>query len=215
MADVARLIVDDKEIELPVVVGSEQERAIDISVMRSTSGYITLDEGYGNTGSCRSAITYIDGEEGVLRYRGIPIEVLAEKSNFIETAYLLISGKLPTTDELSVFSSLLSEHAMLREQIRHQMTLFPPGSDPMAVLSAVLSSLACYYPELLDVEDGNVFQEAAARIMSKVRTIAAYAYKQNLGHNMPYSRHDFKYAANFLHMMFTQPYKDYEPNPEE
>jgi citrate synthase len=141
--------------------------------------------------------------------------VLAEKSNFIETAYLLISGKLPTTDELSVFSSLLSEHAMLREQIRHQMTLFPPGSDPMAVLSAVLSSLACYYPELLDVEDGNVFQEAAARIMSKVRTIAAYAYKQNLGHNMPYSRHDFKYAANFLHMMFTQPYKDYEPNPEE
>ena len=215
MADVARLIVDDKEIELPVVVGSEQERAIDISVLRSTSGYITLDEGYGNTGSCRSAITYIDGEEGVLRYRGIPIEVLAEKSNFIETAYLLISGKLPTTDELSVFSSLLSEHAMLREQIRHQMTLFPPGSDPMAVLSAVLSSLACYYPELLDVEDGNVFQEAAARIMSKVRTIAAYAYKQNLGHNMPYSRHDFKYAANFLHMMFTQPYKDYEPNPEE
>ena len=215
MADVARLIVDDKEIELPVVVGSEQERAIDISVLRSTSGYITLDEGYGNTGSCRSAITYIDGEEGVLRYRGIPIEVLAEKSNFIETAYLLISGKLPTTDELSVFSSLLSEHAMLREQIRHQMTLFPPGSDPMAVLSAVLSSLACYYPELLDVEDGNVFQEAAARIMSKVRTIAAYAYKQYLGHNMPYSRHDFKYAANFLHMMFTQPYKDYEPNPEE
>jgi len=215
MADVARLIVDDKEIELPVVVGSEQERAIDISVLRSTSGYITLDEGYGNTGSCRSAITYIDGEEGVLRYRGIPIEVLAEKSNFIETAYLLISGKLPTKDELSVFSSLLSEHAMLREQIRHQMTLFPPGSDPMAVLSAVLSSLACYYPELLDVEDGNVFQEAAARIMSKVRTIAAYAYKQNLGHNMPYSRHDFKYAANFLHMMFTQPYKDYEPNPEE
>ena len=129
MADVARLIVDDKEIELPVVVGSEQERAIDISVLRSTSGYITLDEGYGNTGSCRSAITYIDGEEGVLRYRGIPIEVLAEKSNFIETAYLLISGKLPTKDELSVFSSLLSEHAMLREQIRHQMTLFPPGSD--------------------------------------------------------------------------------------
>ena len=215
MADTARLILDDGEIDLPVVVGSEQERAVDIGALRAQSGYITLDEGYGNTGSCLSSITYIDGEQGVLRYRGIPIEVLAEKSNFIETAYLLIWGELPTREQLESFRTLLGEHAMLREQIRHHMTLFPPGSPPMAVLSAVLSALTCYYPELLDVEDVDVFQEVAARIMSKVRTIAAYSYKQNLGHNMPYPRHDLKYTANFLHMMFTQPYNDYEPDPEE
>jgi citrate synthase len=215
MADTARLILDDEEIGLPVVVGSEQERAVDIGALRAQSGYITLDEGYGNTGSCLSSITYIDGEQGVLRYRGIPIEVLAEKSNFIETAYLLIWGKLPNREQLESFRTLLGEHAMLREQIRHHMTLFPPGSPPMAVLSAVLSALTCYYPELLDVEDVDVFQEVAARIMSKVRTIAAYSYKQNLGHNMPYPRHDLKYTANFLHMMFTQPYNDYEPDPEE
>jgi citrate synthase len=215
MADTARLILDDEEIGLPVVVGSEQERAVDIGALRAQSGYITLDEGYGNTGSCLSSITYIDGEQGVLRYRGIPIEVLAEKSNFIETAYLLIWGKLPNREQLESFRTLLGEHAMLREQIRHHMTLFPPESPPMAVLSAVLSALTCYYPELLDVEDVDVFQEVAARIMSKVRTIAAYSYKQNLGHNMPYPRHDLKYTANFLHMMFTQPYNDYEPDPEE
>ena len=214
MSDTARLILDDKEIDLPVVIGSEQERAVDIGALRAQSGYITLDEGYGNTGSCRSSITYIDGEQGILRYRGIPIEVLAEKSNFIETAYLLIWGKLPTPEQLESFSSLLGEHAMLREQIRHRMTLFPPESPPMAVLSAVLSALACYYPELLDVEDVDVFQDVAARIMSKVRTIAAYSYNQNLGHNMPYPRHDLKYSANFLHMMFTQPYNEHEPDPE-
>ena len=215
MADTARLILDDEEIGLPVVVGSEQERAVDIGALRARSGYITLDEGYGNTGSCRSSITYIDGEQGILRYRGIPIEVLAAKSNFIETAYLLIWGKLPNREQLESFRTLLGEHAMLREQIRHHMTLFPPESPPMAVLSAVLSALASYYPELLDVEDVDVFQEVTARIMSKVRTIAAYSYKQNLGHNMPYPRHDLKYTANFLHMMFTQPYNDYEPDPEE
>ena len=214
MSDTARLILDDKEIDLPVVIGSEQERAVDIGALRAQSGYITLDEGYGNTGSCRSSITYIDGEQGILRYRGIPIEVLAEKSSFIETAYLLIWGRLPTREQLDSFSSLLGEHAMLREQIRQRMTLFPPESPPMAVLSAVLSALACYYPELLDVEDVDVFQDAAARIMSKVRTIAAYSYRQNLGHNMPYPRHDLKYAANFLHMMFTQPYNEHEPDPE-
>ena len=215
MADTARLILDDEEIGLPVVVGSEQERAVDIGALRARSGYITLDEGYGNTGSCRSSITYIDGEQGILRYRGIQIEVLAAKSNFIETAYLLIWGKLPNREQLESFRTLLGEHAMLREQIRHHMTLFPPESPPMAVLSAVLSALASYYPELLDVEDVDVFQEVTARIMSKVRTIAAYSYKQNLGHNMPYPRHDLKYTANFLHMMFTQPYNDYEPDPEE
>ncbi len=215
MSDTARLILDDKEIDLPVVTGSERERAVDIGALRARSGYITLDEGYGNTGSCRSSITYIDGEQGILRYRGIPIEVLAEKSSFIETAYLLIWGELPTREKLESFRTLLGEHAMLREQIRHHMTLFPPESPPMAVLSAVLSALACYYPELLDVEDVDVFQEVTARIMSKVRTIAAYSYKQNLGHNMPYPRHDLKYIANFQHMMFTQPYNDYEPDPEE
>ena len=215
MADTVRLTIDGEEHEYPVIVGSENEQAIDITTLRAQTGYITIDEGYGNTGSCRSAITFIDGEKGILHYRGIPIEVLAEKSNFIEAAYLLIWGQLPTQGQLDTFGALLGEHAMLREQIRHQMTLFPQGSPPMAVLSAVLSSLACYYPELLDVEDVDIFEEATARIMSKVRTIAAYSYRQNQGHNMPYPRPDLKYASNFMHMMFTQPYNDYQPGPEE
>ena len=186
MPQTALLQLGDKTIELPVVVGTEDEHAIDISNLRAQTGYITLDEGYGNTGSCRSAITFIDGERGILRYRGIPIEELAEKSSFIEVAYLLIWGHLPTAEQLKSFRALMTKHQFLREQLRHHFEVFPPGSPPMAVLSAVVNSLACFYPELLDVEDVDIFQEAAARILSKVRTIAAYSYKHDMGHYLVY-----------------------------
>ncbi len=214
MADTARIELDGNVVELPVIAGSEDEHAIDISALRSQSGYITLDEGYGNTGSCRSAITFIDGEKGILRYRGIPIEVLAEKSSFIETAYLLIWGHLPTREQLDTFSALLTKHEMLREQLRRHFDFYPSGSPPMAVLSAVLNSMACFYPELLDVEDVDVFEETAARIMSKVRTIAAYSYKHDLGHYLPYPHPDKNFSENFLHMMFSHPYKDFDADPE-
>ena len=160
-----------------------------------------------------SAITFIDGDKGILRYRGIPIEVLAEHSSFVEVAYLLIWGKLPNRPELESFRQLMAKHSFLREQLRHHFEAFPPGSPPMAVLSAVLNSMACFYPELLEAEDVDIFQEGAARILSKVRTIAAYSYNHDMGHSLVYPHPDKSFCENFLHMMFSQPYKDYEPDP--
>ena len=214
MADTVRLDLGDKAVELPIVVGSEDEHAVDISKLRAETGYITLDEAYGNTGSCRSAITFIDGDKGILRYRGIPIEVLAEKSSFMETAYLLIWGQLPTRSQLDSFSALMTKHQLLREQLRRSFDHYPSGSPPMAVLSAVLSSLACFYPELLDVEDVDVFEETAARIISKVRTIAAYSYKHDMGHHLAYPHPAKTFSDNFLHMMFSQPYTDFDADPD-
>ena len=214
MTEKAQLSLDGTELELPVIVGSEDEHAIDIKALRAETGYITLDSGFGNTGSCQSAITFIDGEEGILRYRGIPIEDLAAHSTFIETSYLLIWGELPTAEELDIFSDLLSKHQMLREEIRHHFEHFPANSPPMAVLSAVLNSLSCFYPELIQIEDDESFSEAAARLIAKIRTIAAYSYRQQLGHHIEYPHPDKKYAENFLHMMFSQPYNEFQPDPE-
>ncbi|MEE3258132.1 MAG: citrate synthase [Candidatus Latescibacterota bacterium] len=214
MADSASLHIGDQTLELPIVVGSEDEKALDISKLRAETGYITIDLGYGNTGSCQSDITFIDGDKGILRYRGYAIEDLAAHSNFLETAYLLIWGELPNAGQLQEFSGLFTKHQMLREGIKHHFNLFPPNSPPMAVLSSVLNSLACYYPELLDIGDEEAFTEAAARIMAKVRTIAAYSYRQQLGHQIEYPHPDKKYAENFLHMMFSQPYNEFQPDPE-
>jgi citrate synthase len=213
MTDTAKLTVGDQTIELPIIVGSENEHAIDISKLRAQTGYITLDEGYGNTGACQSAITYIDGDKGILRYRGIPIEDLAENSSFIEVAYLLIWGHLPSAAQLEEFSQLMTKHAFLREQLHHHLEAFPPGAPPMAVLSAALNSMACYYPELLEAEDIDIFQEGAARIVSKMRSIAAYSFKHDMGHALVYPHPDKNFSANFLHMMFSEPYKEYEPDP--
>ena len=213
MPETANLQLGEKTFDLPVVVGSENEHAIDISKLRDQTGYITLDEGYGNTGSCQSSITFIDGDRGILRYRGIPIEDLAEQSSFIEAAHLLIWGRLPTREQLDRFTSHLTHHQFLREQLRQHFEVFPPGSPPMAVLSAVLNSLACFYPELLDTEDEELFEEAAARLISKVRTIAAYSYKHDMGHYLVYPHPEKDFCENFLHMMFSEPYRDYEPDP--
>ena len=153
MAETARLQAGDQVAELPIVVGSEGEKALDIAKLRAETGYIALDPGYGNTGSCQSDITFIDGDEGILRYRGYAIEDLAEHSRFIEVAYLLIWGELPNAAQLDEFSALLTKHQMLREELKQHFSLFPPNSPPMAVLSSVLNALSCYYPELLEIQD--------------------------------------------------------------
>jgi len=213
MADTAQLRIADMTVELPIVVGSEGEKAVDISKLRSETGYVTLDHGYGNTGSCQSDITFIDGEKGILRYRGYPIEQLAEKSSFIEAAHLLIWGELPTQGQLDEFSELLTAHQMLHEAILDHFDLFPSNAPPMAVLSSVLNALSSFHPQLLEIGDETTFQAAVARIMAKVRTIAAFTYRHALGYNIIYPHPDKKYSANFLHMMFGQPYKDYDPDP--
>ena len=213
MAETARLQAGDQSVELPVVVGSEGEKAVDIAKLRADTGYIALDPGYGNTGSCQSDITFIDGDAGILRYRGYAIEDLAEYSRFIEVAHLLIWGELPNAAQLDEFSALLTKHQMLREEVKQHFSLFPPNSPPMAVLSSVLNALSCYYPELLEIQDEETFTEAAARIMSKVRTIAAYSHRQQLGHHIEYPHPRKRYAENFLHMMFSQPYNEFEADP--
>jgi citrate synthase len=209
----ARLELDGKTYELPVVVGSEGERAIDISSLRKDSGYITLDESYGNTGSCVSNITFIDGEKGILRYRGIPIEELAEKSSFVEAAYLLIWGKLPTTEELGTFSALLTKNEMLHEDMRFHFEGFPPNAHPMAILSSMINAAGCFFPQILG--DGHeLFLMQAARLISQVRTIAAFSYRKSLGLPNIYPKPTYKYTANLLHMMFSEPYQDFELLPE-
>ena len=200
--------------ELPVVVGTEDERAVDITQLRSTTGYITLDSGYANTGACQSSITFINGEKGILRYRGIPIEQLAQHSNFIETALLLIYGELPGGDRLARFKELLTEHEMLHEGLHNHFDGFPAMGHPMAMLSAMINAVSCYHPDVLEMEDEQSFETAAARLMSKVRTIAAAAYKTSIGQPMIYPDPDLDYCANFLHMMFSIPNRRHEPDQD-
>jgi citrate synthase len=214
MDKTAELKLDGKTYNLPVVVGTEQERAIDISNLRNESGYITLDDGYANTGSCQSSITFIDGEKGILRYRGIPIEELAEKSTFIEVAHLIIFGHLPTSAELRRFSDLLTENELLNEAMKHHFEGFPTHAHPMAILSSMINAASCFYPELFGPDSRNTFVVQAARLLSKVRTIAAYAYRMSRGLPIIYPKPDLKYTANFLHMMFSLPYQEYDLKPE-
>ena len=214
MSHTCRIELDGKSHEFPVVKGTENELAIDISALRDRTGYITLDDGYGNTGSCKSAITYIDGDQGILRYRGIPIEQLAENSSFVETAQLVIWGKLPSPADRDRFSALLTQNQMMHESLRNHFHGFPPNAHPMAILSAMLNAMSCYEPEMMEIDDDQTLERAAARIISKVRTVAAASYKMSVGQPLIYPRTDYKYCENFLHMMFSIPYKDYEPTPE-
>ena len=212
MSRTAKLELDGKTYELPIVEGTEKELAIDISSLRAQTGYITLDDGYGNTGSCSSAVTFIDGDKGILRYRGIPIEEIAGKSSFVETAWLVIFGHLPTIEDRERFSRLLTENSRLDESMRKHFEGFPPNGHPMAILSAMINALSTHEPALID--DDRDLEAAAARLMSKVRTIAAASYKASVGQPIVYPRYDMKYVENFLHMMFSVPYRDYEPSPE-
>jgi citrate synthase len=214
MDKVAEIKFDGKTARLPVVEGSEKELAIDISALRQDTGYITLDDGYANTGACKSRITFIDGEKGILRYRGIPIEELAEKSSFIEVAHLIIKGHLPSSQELRDFSDLLTQNELLHEAMKHHFEGFPATAHPMAILSSMINASSCFYPELLTSEARAHFELQAARLLSQVRTIAAFAYRKSRGAPIIYPKPDYKFTANLLHMMFSQPYKDYELKPE-
>ena len=211
--DVAKLELEGKLYEFPIVVGTEGERAIDISSLRDDTGYITLDDGYSNTGSCISDITFIDGEKGILRYRGIPIEELAVNSSFVETAYLLIWGKLPTEEELGDFSRRLTRNEMLHEDMKFHFQGFPATAHPMAILSSMINATGCFFPQVLAPEN-ELFTMQAARIISKVRTIAAFAYRKSLGLPAVYPKPSYRYTENFLHMMFSDPYQEYELLPE-
>jgi len=214
MSQTAKLELNGKNYEFPIVQGSENEQGIDISTLLGRSGSVVLDEGYRNTASCRSAITYIDGDKGILRYRGIPIEQLAEHSSFVETAWLLIWGRLPKKEEAELFSNELSVHSTIHEGLRHHFEGFPDGAHPMAVLSAMINALSCYHVDLMQIENDKTFEGAAARLISKVRTIAAASYRKSVGRVMIYPRPDFKYCENFLHMMFSHPYDDHIPDPD-
>ncbi|UOQ77131.1 citrate synthase [Hymenobacter sp. 5516J-16] len=214
MAESAELILDGKSYSLPVIEGTEQEKAFDIGKLRDQTGYVTLDSGYKNTGATKSAITFLDGEEGILRYRGYPIEQLAEKSSFIEVAYLLIYGKLPTEAELQNFSNQITKHTLVHEDVRKIFDGFPSAAHPMAILSSLICSLTAFYPESVSPDlskeeiDLNVI-----RLMAKLPTIAAWTYKNQMGHPLNYPRNDMDYCSNFLHMMFSFPTEKYELNP--
>ena len=213
--DTAELRYNGKVCTFPVLEGTEKERAIDISRLRSDTGLTTLDYGFKNTAACQSAITFLDGEAGVLRYRGYPVEELAEKSRFVEVAYLLVHGKLPTRKQHDRFSELLTRHSMLHEDMTQFFKNYPENAHPMAILSAMVVSLSAFYPELSQAssqdEDIDI---TTTRLLSKMRTIAAFSYKKCIGEPFVYPRHDLKYCANFLNMMFSSPVHPFEPRPE-
>ena len=213
MENTGTIRLGDENFEFPIIEGTEGEKALDTRTLRSKSGCITFDEGYGNTGSCLSDITFIDGEKGILRHRGYPIEQLAENSTFLETSYLAIYGELPTSEQLQQFRLKVQAHASIHTGMHHHFEGFPSGAHPMAILSSMLNSLGAYYPEMSSnnrEQDLAHFDETAALLISKVRTIAAMAYRQKQG--LPYVFPDCKrrYADNFLHMMFSEPYNNYE-----
>ena len=200
-----------------ILEGSAGDRAIDMTNLRRQTGLVALDYGYNNTASCESAITYLNGEKGVLLYRGYPVEELAEKSRFVEVAYLLVNGHMPNEKEREDWSMQLNRHALLHEDMRHFFSHFPDGAHPMAMLSAMVVSLSTFYPELSQNQHhvgDEAIDKAAARLLSKLRTIAAFSYKKSIGEPVVYPRHDLRYVANFLNMMFSSPVRPYEIRPE-
>jgi citrate synthase len=214
VTDKAIIQLGDTKLEAPVIVGTENERGIDIAQLRAKTGYVTLDPAFMNTASTKSAVTFIDGDNGILRYRGIPIEELAEKSTFIETAYLLIYGNLPNDQQLKDWSMKLTRHSLLHEDMKHFFEGFPPTAHPMAILSAMVAALSSYYPDALDVDNVDLRDITIARLVSKVRTIAAFAYKKSIGQPFVYPKNSLTYCANFLNMMFSVPAEEYEIDPE-
>ena len=208
--DVALLTIGEKTIELPIITGTEGEKALDISKLRKETGYITLDPGLVNTGSCKSAITFMDGEKGILRYRGFPVEQLAEQSTFLETAYLLINGELPDQSELTRFSILMNDHSLVHEDMRDFFQKYPRDSHPMGILSSMVTAMRSFYPTLEGLSMTEKATMTLTRLLSKVRTMAAMSYKISRGHKVVYPRHDLTYCANFLNMMFDTPVRPYE-----
>ncbi|MCL2448136.1 MAG: citrate synthase [Polyangiaceae bacterium] len=214
MTDKAIITLGDLKLEAPTIVGTEGEQAIDIGQLRAKTGYVTLDPAFMNTASTRSAVTFIDGDKGILRYRGIPIEQLAERSTFVETAYLLIYGELPKDEQLKAWSQQLTRHSLLHEDMKHFFEGFSPTAHPMAILSAMVAALSSYYPDSLDVDNLQQRDLTIARLVSKVRTIAAFAYKKSIGQPFVYPKNSLSYCENFLNMMFSVPAEEYEIDPE-
>jgi citrate synthase len=201
-------------LELPIVTGTENEKGIDISTLRAKTGYVVLDPAFVNTASTSSSICFIDGDKGILRYRGIPIEQLGEKSTFVETAYLLIYGQLPNRDQLSKFSTLLTRHSLIHEDMKHFFEGYPSTAHPMAILSSMVLSLSSFYFEAMDADNKDQLDITIARLLSKVRTIAAFSYKKSIGQPFVYPKNSLSYCANFLNMMFSVPAEDYEIDEE-
>ena len=214
MSDMAKLNCGDAEVELPVVVGTENETAIDISKLRGSTGLITLDEGFVNTGATSSSITYLDGEKGILRYRGYPIEELAAKCDFVEVCYLLIYGELPNQQELEDFRNAIRRHTMLHEDMRSFYNGFPRDAHPMAILSSVVSALSTFYQDSLDPNDPEQVEVSIHRLLAKLPTIAAYSYKKSSGQPFVYPKNDLDYCSNFLRMMFSVPSEPYSVDPD-
>ena len=217
MATTASLKIDDKEYPLPVIIGTEGEKAVDTRALRTASGYVSFDQGYGNTGSCESQITYLDGDNGILRHRGYPIEQLAHFSDFVETAYLVIYGELPNPAQRKEFGLNLRKNAVIETQMQKILEGFPTSASPMAMLSAMVSALPAYYPHLATNnfdQDLKNFDSAAAIAMSKIRTIVAMIYRYQKGLPFMFPKQELPFCENFLHMLFSEPYQDYVPVPE-
>ncbi len=215
--ETVKLTIGENTFDFPVDVATTGEKAINIGKLRSQTGYITIDDGLANTAACESSITYVDGEKGIMQYRGIPIETLAANSTFIETAYLIIYGELPTRKQRSDFSQKVLRNASLHEGMMHFFDGFPFTAHPMAILSSLLNSIGCYYPYMVTnqrEQDLEHFNDAAALLISKVRTIAAMAYRMKNGLPMIYPKRDLGYSQNFLHMMFSEPYHEYYPHDD-
>ena len=214
MGKSVKLNTGDREIEMPVISGTYDEQAIDISKLRGETNFITLDEGYGNTGSCTSNITFLDGEEGVLRYRGYPIEMLCEKCDFIEVAYLLLNGDLPNSENLHKFRMALRRHTMLHEDLRLFYNGFPRDAHPMAILSSVVGAMSTFYQDYLNPRDPQQMEMSIYRLIAKLPTIAAYAYKKSIGQPLVYPDNNLTYCENFLNMMFSVPSEAYKIDPD-
>lgn len=215
MSDSAQLNLDGNTYELPIIEGTEQERAIDISKLRGmTSGVTTIDPGYKNTGATKSAITFLDGEKGILRYRGYSIEELAERSTFLEVAYLLIYGELPTDEQFAEWKSAITLHTLVHEEIKNILDGFPSNAHPMGVLSALVSALTAFYPKSLDPKRSmKEVDLSIVRILAKMPTIAAWAFKNEIGHPVNYPDNRLNYCENFIKMMFATPAEEYQVDP--
>lgn len=214
MVKKASLHYDDKTMDLPIISGTENEQAIDILKLRSETGLITMDSGYGNTGACSSAITFLDGEKGILRYRGYTIQDLCEHSNFTEVSYLLLHGELPTQTQLDTFKRNITRHTMLHESLRSLYDAYPRDAHPMALLSAVVCSLSTFYQDAIDPMNPEHVNLSIFRLLGKIPTIAAYSYKKSIGQPFIYPNNSLSYCANFLNMMFAVPAEPYEVDPE-
>ena len=214
MTNVAKLKYGDRELELPVVIGTEDEPGLDISKLRAETGLVTLDDGYVNTGATTSAITFLDGETGILRYRGYPVEVIAENCDFLETCYLLIYGELPTQPQLDAFRTSILRHTMIHEDMRSFYNGMPRNAHPMAILSSVVGAMSTFYQDSLNPHDSRQVEISIHRLLAKLPTIAAYSYKKSIGQPFIYPKNNLSYCENFLHMMFAVPSEEYVVDPD-